>query len=194
MKRKTIAVIGGIGSGKSQVRHILAEAGYNTLDCDKIARDVSNQPQVLSAVKDLLGDKALLPDGTLNRRYIRSVVFADPDITNRYTAIFSQAVKDALGDALARLDGTVFVEVSVADSFRYKWDERWFVRAPDETRIKRVTSRDKVSIKNVLEIMARQSSDKYLGDVVIDNDGTLEELKVKVLAAAENETKSVPND
>ena len=56
MKRKVIAVTGGIGSGKSTVINILRRAGYATIDCDELAREVAEYPEVAENVRNLLGD------------------------------------------------------------------------------------------------------------------------------------------
>ena len=72
MKRKVIAICGGIGSGKSVVGNILRNCGYTVLDCDKIARDVADLPETVLAVKKLLGTNAATNDGKLNRGYIRN--------------------------------------------------------------------------------------------------------------------------
>ena len=63
MKRKVIAICGGIGSGKSVVGNILRNCGYTVLDCDKIARDVADLPETVLAVKKLLGTNAATNDG-----------------------------------------------------------------------------------------------------------------------------------
>ena len=73
-----IGLTGGIASGKSTVVSMLRSYGAAIIDCDIIARDVV-QPgsDGLQAVARAFGPQALLPDGTMNRAYIGSVVFHD---------------------------------------------------------------------------------------------------------------------
>ena len=54
MKRKVIAITGGIGSGKSTVTQILQQQGYKVVFCDVLARQAGESRQVVDSVKKLL--------------------------------------------------------------------------------------------------------------------------------------------
>lgn len=184
MKRKVIAICGGIGSGKSVVGNILRNCGYTVLDCDKIARDVADLPETVLAVKKLLGTNAATDDGKLNRGYIRSVVFADDKLYADYGRLFYGKVKERLtAEAESAHGEVVFVEIPVFDAFDYDWYAVWIVRSDVVTRVERVKSRDNVTGQNVSDIIARQSEPNVDEAVVISNDGTLDLLKEAVFAA-----------
>lgn len=165
MTSKVIAVTGGIGSGKSETTRYLQGLGYNTLDCDTLAREVSFRPCIVEQVRKLLGD-IFVVDGQLDRAAIRNKVFGNEDLLNRYNALFFDEVKKILDEEISVLirqaeaanqEGiVVFVEISVFDAFEYPWDEVWLVEADVETRINRAQIRDRVSRKSLDDIVARQ--------------------------------------
>ena len=178
MKRKVIAVTGGIGSGKSEVCGILRSEGFTTVDCDELARQIADEPQVIAAVEQLLGSDCI-ENGAINRKKVRETVFADADLLQKYNAIFHERVRQRLNEQIQRADGTVFVEIAVIDAFDFHFDEIWLVESEQQTRIDRVTARDNVSAENVAHIMDRQHYSHCTR--VIHNDGSVEDLKKQVL-------------
>jgi dephospho-CoA kinase len=73
-----VGLTGSIAVGKSFVTSIFADLGCHTLDADETAREVvlPGSPG-LNAVAKAFGDEVLNPDGTLNRRRLGELVFAD---------------------------------------------------------------------------------------------------------------------
>ena len=180
MKRKVIAVTGGIGSGKSEVCKLLREMGFATVDCDALARHIADEPQVVAAVEQLLG-RDCVSNGVINRAKVREIVFADADLLKKYDEIFFERVRQRLSETVEGNDGTIFVEIPVIDAFEFAFDEIWLVESPEKSQIDRVTVRDKVSAENVKHIMKRQRYPKFTR--VLVNDGSINELKNKVLEA-----------
>lgn len=75
----TVALTGGIGSGKSTVADAFAQLGVNVVDADIIARQVVEPgSQALSAITARFGAEMILSDGSLNRRALRERIFASP--------------------------------------------------------------------------------------------------------------------
>lgn len=185
MKRKVIALTGSIGSGKSEVARILRSFGYQTVNCDDLAKIIADTPEVVCQVEQLLGSK-YISNGRLNRRAIRDKVFADEALLAQYQAIFFDGVRQLLTDTLADLnDEVVFVEIPVLNAFEFGWDEVWLVQCDPNTQIARVTARDGVSAKNVSDTLARQH--KYTNCTrVIANNGSFDELTVAVRHALDS--------
>ena len=175
MKRKVIALTGGIGSGKSEVAHILRTWGWKTVDCDALARQVGEDSDVISQVEKLLGGDCVT-NGQLNRKIIRERVFKDEILLKQYEQIFFEKVKQLLTDSIEAMDKTVvFVEIPVLDAFEFDFAEIWRVESDESKRIERVVARDNVAVDNVKNTLSRQ---KIYDNVtrVIDNDGSLEDL------------------
>ena len=95
MKRKVIAITGGIGSGKSTVAQILQRQGYKVMFCDVLARQAGESRQVVDSVKKLLGE-SYVKNGKLDRKAIRQRVFADDDLYKSYSSLFYGKVKSLL--------------------------------------------------------------------------------------------------
>ena len=181
MKRKVVAVTGGIGSGKSAVCKILSEMGYVTVDCDVLARQIADEPQVVAAVEQLLGSDCVT-NGAINRAKVREIVFRDEQLLKKYDGIFFERVRQRLTEIVEATSGCVFVEIAVIDAFEFAFDEIWLVESPEKTRIDRVTARDNVSAENVVNIMARQRYAKSQVRLIVNN-GSLDELKQQVFSA-----------
>lgn len=180
MKPKVIALTGPIGSGKSQVARILRELGHKTVDCDIIARQIADDPEVVGQVAELLGEQ-YVSDGKLNRKLIRERVFADGELLSKYQSLFFGKVRDRLHGIVAQTESALFVEIPVFDAFDFCWDGVWLVQCDRDKSVERVTRRDGVAADNVSAILdkQRQPAPTY----VILNNGTLSELEQAVTAA-----------
>ena len=181
MKRKVIAITGGIGSGKSTVARILREMGYKTVDCDVLAKEIADEAAVVSAVEQLLGSESVT-NGAINRPKVREMVFADDNLLQQYNAIFHGRVRERLSALVEQTSEPLFVEIAVIDAFEFDFDEVWLVECQQKTRIERVTARDGVSSDNATSIMSRQ---RYGGKYtrVLVNNGSLDELKQQIIQA-----------
>ena len=181
MKRKVIALTGSIGSGKSEVARILRSFGYKTVNCDDLAKQIADTPEVIGKVEQLLGSEYIF-NGKLNRKAIRDKVFADGQLLAQYQAIFFDGVRQLLTDTLVSFDDeVVFVEIPVLDAFEFGWDEVWLVQSDRNTQIARVTARDGVSAESVSNTLACQKT--YSHTRVIANNGSIAELATAVSQA-----------
>lgn len=73
----TVALTGGIASGKSTAARYFAELGVAVIDTDQIARKLIDKPEVLSQVVDYFGPAILTKDKQLNRAHLRTCIFSN---------------------------------------------------------------------------------------------------------------------
>ncbi len=146
-----VAVVGGVASGKSLVRQILAEWGAAAVDADQIAHEVLREPGVADQIVRALGEDVRTQGGTVDRSALARLVFGDsPEALSRrrkLEAIIHPRVRDRIREELARaaqedvpvvvLDVPLLLEVGWRDLA----DEVLFVEAPQEVRRARATSR-----------------------------------------------------
>ena len=92
---RTLAVTGGIGSGKSYVVRMFAALGVPVYDADARTKELyASDPGLLSELKTLIGD-AVVRDGVLDRQYMASRIFADKELLSRVeAAVFPRVLHD----------------------------------------------------------------------------------------------------
>lgn len=184
----TIGLTGGIGSGKSTVSARLALLGAVVVDADRIAREVVEPgTDGLAEVVAAFGPEVLGPEGALDRAALGRIVFSDderrralekiihPRVRERTVAIASAAAPDAV----MVNDIPLLVETGAAASY----DLVIVVLAREETRIARLRASRGMSDKEVRTRIAAQATDEQrraVADIVIENDGSREELLAEV--------------
>jgi dephospho-CoA kinase len=187
----TIGLTGGIGSGKSTVAAMLAELGAPVIDADKVAHTTyapgaPAHAQVVAA----FGDGILAPDGSVDRKKLGPIVFADPAGLGKLTAIVWPRIFERMGVMVAEMRAggerkPIVIEAAVL--FEAHWEplfnEIWLVTASRERVIERVERQRGMKRAETEARIAAQLSDEVRRErasLVIENHGTLEELRGKV--------------
>ena len=185
---------GGTGSGKTTVCGYLEEMGYTVIDADKVARSLTEPgSQVLRKLVDTFGQEIIAEDGSLIRKKLGEIVFNNKEKLQQLNDIMGPAMDDIFVKVLAdaRLEhpySKVFFDApTLYESGRESMvDKVWVVAAGLETRIKRIMDRDGLTREQVLARMENQLPEEEKirrADVVIYNDGTLEDLRNAVIDA-----------
>ncbi|HUT55183.1 MAG TPA: dephospho-CoA kinase [bacterium] len=187
---KIVGLTGGIGSGKSTVARMFVDRGARLIDADQLARDVvlPQKPAWNDIVREF-GEAVLLPDRAINREALAAIVFADQDKRKRLNDITHPRIGQEMlrlakqfteqGAPLAVIDAALLLESPAT-----KWIKPVIVVVADEAvKLERVCARDRCDQDEVLQRIRAQWPDservKY-ADYVIDNSGTLEDLKEQV--------------
>jgi dephospho-CoA kinase len=176
---RQVGVTGGIGSGKSMVCAVFALLGVPVYDADQRARELlATDPDLKSAVRRLFGDKAFFPDGSPDRGYLASLVFADAELLGRLNGIVHPAVRRDYGDWILQQAGQRYVireaALLVETGLYRELDILITVAAPEAERIRRVLLRDPHrTLDQVRGILAQQIPEEEkiaLSDYIIRND------------------------
>lgn len=189
-----IGLTGNIATGKSTVCDILAQLGARIIDADLVARAVlwRGSPAWRNLVR-AFGYDILLYDGTVDRRKLSAVVFNDA----AKLRILEQITHPAVGTELALLvrdavnspDATdlilVVEAVKLYESGIYEFmDALWVVTAPREEQKRRLMQGRGMSEADAeARLNSQPPVDEKLkrATVVIDNGGSIEELRVQVM-------------
>ena len=175
-----VGLTGGIATGKSTVSEMLRRRGAVIIDADVLARDVvaPGEP-ALATIAEEFGREVIAADGTLDRKKLGAIVFADPVKRKRLEAITHPAIRERFARRLAELmepgfAGLVFFDAPVMiESGNYKNMERMVVVVTDEpTQVRRQMARDGVDREEAERKIRSQmplGEKAKLADYVIDN-------------------------
>jgi dephospho-CoA kinase len=183
----TVAVTGGIGSGKSTVATILAGLGAVVVDSDQLAREVVAPGTAgLAAVTEQFGPGVLAPDGSLDRAAMAGIVFADPRSRARLEAIVHPLVRAEFRQA-REAAGLAAIVVNDIPLVRTLADAAAFhlvvgVGAAEEVRIARLAARGMPESDAGARIASQIGDDirRELADAWIDNSGDEAALRAAV--------------
>jgi dephospho-CoA kinase len=187
-----IGLTGGIGSGKSEAARVLAGLGAVVVTADELARRlVEPGSPVLARIVDAFGGGVLRGDGTLDRKRLASLAFGDAAnlaLLNEVThpplvaAIIErlEALDRERGEGVAVVDAALLTEWDVTDLF----DLVLLIAAPVEVRVARLVDAGYAEADARARIEAQLPEERLreVADHVIENAGTLEELRRTVVA------------
>jgi dephospho-CoA kinase len=176
-----VGLTGGIATGKSTVAETLRRLGAEVIDADQLARDVvaPGEPALAEIVREF-GD-VLQPEGTLDRKKLGAIVFADTMRRKRLESITHPAIRARFAARVQELEdrgfeGLVFFDAPVMiESGNYRNMDRLVVVFTDEpTQRGRLMTRDAMTESEARKRVAMQMpvADKAaLAHYVIDNTG-----------------------
>lgn len=179
----TVALTGGIASGKSAVEQRFAARGIEIIDADQIAREVvAIGTPGLAEVADAFGPGVLAADASLDRKKMRERVFADPASRQRLEAIIHPRVRQAMMQRAGKVRGAYGLAVIplFVESGEYGWVDRVLVvDVPRAVQLARLMARDGISrdlAESMLDAQATREQRLAVADDVIDNQGDLQAL------------------
>lgn len=187
---RIIGLTGGIASGKSTVAEMISAHGIPVIDADQLAREaVLPGSSGLCKIVESFGAGVLKEDGSLDRAALAQQIFSDADARKRLESILHPAIGKLAQDRLEalRLEGEavvfymapLLIEAGATD----RVDEIWVVYVDHETQLRRVQKRDSVdrrSAEKRTESQMSMDEKRRYGRVVIDNSGSLRDLKCRV--------------
>jgi dephospho-CoA kinase len=182
-----IGLTGGIASGKTTVSDLFASRGVPVIDSDVIARDVvaPGQP-ALQAIVARFGPQVLQADGSLDRRQLRTRVFADPAARRDLEAITHPAIRAEMDRRSALAGGEyqiLAIPLLVEGGGRGRVARVLVVDCPESLQLQRLMARDGTGEAQARAMIAAQASREArlaVADDVIVNDGDLERLRERV--------------
>lgn len=188
--KPVVGLIGGIGAGKSTAAKCFAVRGGQVIDADVLGHEALRQPEVIESLVRRWGEGIRRAGGSLDRREIAKIVFADaterealeatvfPYIAGRTRELITAGQANP-GVAFVVLDAAVLLEAGWGDVV----DKLVFVDAPRAARVARLAARGGWT---EAELAAREAAQwpaeekKAHADAVLVNDSGAAELQVQV--------------
>ena len=185
-----VGLTGGIATGKSTVSDVFRALGCEIIDADVLAREVVRPGEPAhAAIVTEFGPGVLNPDGTLDRKRLGAIVFADPDKRKRLEAITHPAIRERFARRLQALAERGFAGIVVFDapvmieSGNYTTMDRLVVVVTDEaTQRARAVGRDgdREDVERRIASQMPLAEKARLADHVIDNSGDREATVARV--------------
>lgn len=183
----TVALTGGIGSGKSTIADAFARRGITIVDADIIARQVVEPGMpALDKIAAHFGRHIIAADGTLDRRALRERIFAAPEHKQWLNALLHPLIGELTSrqlQAAASLYVLWVVPLLIENKLYAKADRVLVVDVAPETQIMRTIMRDKVSREQALQIINAQAARDArlaIADDIINNDGMPDQIDANV--------------
>jgi dephospho-CoA kinase len=188
----TIALTGGIGSGKSSAARVFRELGATVIDADAIAHDLTGPGgAAITPLLSVFGDACIDSHGALDRPRMRNLAFAEPAVRRNLEAILHPLIR-AESERRAKAAQGPYTVLMIpllveSDSFQSEGRARFqrilVVDCPEEVQIERTIERSNLPEAGVRAIMATQASRAQrlaAADDVVDNSGSPEALCAQI--------------
>lgn len=180
-----VAITGNIASGKSLTEKYLADKGFKVFDTDLIAHKIleDKNEEIIGAFKGY--DIAV--DGNISRQKLGTIVFSDADLRTRLeTLVYPQLVRE-LQHIFEENKNESIVFIAIPLLFEaemaYLFDKTIFIYSDDNIRLERLMQRNNLSRHEAelrMSSQMPQDKKKLLSDYVLENNGSADELYVKL--------------
>ncbi len=188
-KTRVIAVTGTIGSGKSAVLGFFARAGIPTISADAVAREVvAPQSMGLAALVEVFGADIVSKDGSLDRRKLARLVFADDFVRGRLNEVTHPLIRSRILEMLQEMSDSpvVVVEIPLLDARTvadYGIDDVLVVQASSERVLQRLVEdrgMDRSDAVARMRVQMPEAARDQLARWTVSNDGDLVDLEEQV--------------
>ena len=183
-----VGLTGSIGTGKSTVASIFKELGAYVIDADEVVHKLLKRKDIKEKIRKEFGD-VFTPEGEIDRKKLASIVFNNPEKKKKLEQIlhpevfkeiekFFKQVEEKDPNAVAIADVPLMIETG---SYKNYYPVI-VVYAPREVQLERLIKRgmDKEdALRRIKSQMPIEEKVKY-ADIVIDNTGSLQDLRKKV--------------
>lgn len=177
--KPVLGIVGGVGAGKSTVANACKALGGVVVDGDALGHLALEQPEIRTKIQGSFGD-VFKPDGTVDRRALGQIVFADPTELRKLEAITWPWIAEEMRRRLEHANADPQVRFALLDAallLEAGWgaicDRIVFADSPTDIRRERVAKRGWPAG----ELERRESaqmpleSKRRIADAVLDSSG-----------------------
>ena len=189
-----LGITGGIATGKTAVSNILQEMGFDIIDMDIISREVIELPEVIKMLTKEFGTD-ILTNGSIDRKKLRNAVFDSSEKVNKLNSIMHPAIIKISKEKIEHLKSMkkkliiVVIPLLFEVNLEYLVDKILLVAASREKQTERIIKRDntnKTDAENIINSQMPLDEKRKKSDFIIENNGSLSELREKVLEFLNN--------
>ncbi|MBQ9937315.1 MAG: dephospho-CoA kinase [Oscillospiraceae bacterium] len=188
-----IGLTGQTGAGKSEVCKLLNNDKITVINCDLLARKITEKgSEALNELVLAFGKQILCKDKTLDRKKLASLAFKDKQSTQLLNKITHPHIINEIKKQIinANTEYTILDAPTLFESGADKLcDKTVAVIADENIRINRIIKRDNLSREDALLRLSAQKGQSFFVnncDYIIKNDGDLSALKNEVQSLLKN--------
>lgn len=182
-----VALTGNIASGKSQIEHLFSLFDVKILDADKIVLDLYKNSSFLDQIKANFQQKNLIKNNQLDKEKLIFELFNDEFFKKEFENFIHPIVWEKIEEFFEENKKEKFVIISIPLLFECGWQSRFdkiiLATADEKVRVERLIKRNSISEKDAIKRILAQMPDSeklQFVDFVIENNSTLDELKLSV--------------
>ena len=182
---RVIGITGSIACGKSTVSREMIRRGFPVIDGDMLSRELTGPGgEAVPAIRSVFGEKYINPDGSMNRRAMGMLVFADARSREQLDLVMDPFLRSLTQRRIesVRESGAVLCFLDMPLLFEKQYDSLcdavWCVWLPEDLQLERLMNRDGYTREEAMSrIRSVMSSDRKadLSSAVIDNSGSVDE-------------------
>ena len=187
MNPNRIVITGLIASGKSTLAEILREEGFVVIDSDKVNKKLIEEDGTnYIAIKSEADFKDAFDGDRLDKNKLGQIIFSDPKKMEKLNSITHKNIIREIEKEIESVDKkTVFIEIPLYFQMKEKFENDGviLVTCKKDVQIKRLMARDKISESFAKKKIESQDTLAYMvdnSDIIIDNSGDEEELRLKI--------------
>ena len=189
-----LGITGGIATGKTAVSNILQEMGFDIIDMDIISREVIQLPEIIQVLTREFGAD-ILTNGSIDRKKLRETVFNSREKVDKLDSIMHPAIIKISQEKIEKLKGmkkkliVVVIPLLFEVHLEYLVDKILLVAASREKQTERIIKRDntnEIDAENIINSQMPLDEKRIKSDYTIENNGSLPELREKVLEFLNN--------
>lgn len=194
---KTIALTGGIGTGKSTVAKMFAELGIPIINSDDIVHEILSRANIIEEIKKIFGAE-ILEGSKISHAKLAKVVFTNIQKRKELEAIIHPLVKAQIKEDLlsAQKTGEPYSIIEIPLLFEVKWEKEFdkviVVSSSKENQLARTMKKFGITKEDVAARIAAQlplSEKISRADFVITNDGDINDIRTQVKNTHDQITK-----
>lgn len=186
-----VGLTGGVGSGKSTIAAMFSGHGAGVVDADAISHELTQaHGAAIEPLRATFGERAIAPDGSLDRAHMRDRAFSDPTVRTQLEALLHPMIRAAMRERAAVLAAggcpyVIFVVPLLVETgnWRSSVDRMLLVDCSEATQIDRARARPGMNESTARKIMQAQASRRQrlvVADDVLMNEAPLAEIKGRV--------------
>jgi dephospho-CoA kinase len=185
-----VGLTGGIAAGKSAALDALERLGAATLSSDAVVHELLASDEIRDQLAERFGER-VVPDGQVDRRAVADVVFGDPDQRGWLEGLLWPRVGQRIADWREQLEeadpaplaAVVEVPLLFEAGMEAAFDKTVAIVADEDVRSERAGTRGHSGVESRTSRQLSQDEKARRADIVVHNDGTLEELEQELSRA-----------